>query len=1139
MQVVRARQFLVAITLLLSSFLVTESAAGSTAVTITSPSSSLIRGSVAQFSIDVPAGAKGLRVELGGRNVTSHFKPSGARRYAASLTWRAFVKSGERGLSASATVGGRHVSGQRTYMFGRPSADYAELISPRSSVVRSGVTVRFRVRSLPRLVSVRLGGRDLTGRFTYRRKDGESTYVGRLAANDGLRYGSNRLRITAVAEDGRYTTIVRRLRVPADHVRVSAGLDRRAVVGRATRLDATGSKALRKGARLQYRWKVIRRPPGARPTLAVPSDAKPLLLTDVPGRYLVKLTATEASPAPTMVAASDVLTVNALPDYPPVGAPLSVTAGGVAVGQQAPLAYSSAAPVTMRVYDRQTLEDTLDRQFTADAAGAQQATSQIKGLGPDSIAVLSAQPGVAVSGAWLSAVLALGGGVDALGTDPTSLQNTPGQRIAKGSWTVVGVPNAASGAYVQVPTGGNFNVPVDGYFRLNDASLPQQFSFVSGDYTSFDTSSANTPTSNTMSVGANQYPSAPLPAGCTGGLHLLVLAARNLQGTWEQTYGTNCANPATAVAQLQALDSDLHNQVPELPNQGRHLVFLQTIGAAPWSSDPSVLQQQYALGLDLAGIVRPQPNAPASLDFGATAGLFNTATGAYGLAGGDGLYPSQVVNSGGQKYSTGIPGALATHGVESSASANTSPVTGVREPGTVRGLLRRNDQADFEPVLGGEGSTTSSAVPSAYQLPEIANQPATPWSTDQYPDAPAILTYISINVLGGNFARTNNTGQCYTPAKPNVRFEYCDGDVDWSDALLALEEATVPAQYAAAWPHWPQVVAALKTEMQSVQQVTAYVDAMQEVLSTSNVGVDVANTVSAVRAALAPPAGAAPSSAGFWTDLAASALDVAAAVSGLGEFEAAETAFGSFGAIGYLVGDLLDLPDGTPALESPIPPGESAELGSDLVSRYSGMVAALGEAQELIVTDAGKLSAFSQSGLGSFNQQTQATFSLALSLGSTRFAYEKLLPLAYNRVLTYNNSGPNPNTPPGADQFVCWVGTGEPETYRPFGPNNKPNGPASANAQYAFPIPNTANGPFTDTQQTYVLAGPGDPSAGSPDTDGNKKEVHPPLPKDSLIGPLFLPAAGSAGAITAEGFNKAQFYERTFPFPRTASCGPY
>jgi hypothetical protein len=891
---------------------------------------------------------------------------------------------------------------------------------------------------------------------------------------------------------------------------VSAGPDLQTVAGTRVTLDGSKTRGVA-GARLRYRWTVIRRPRRSRARLLRATGVKVALHTDLPGHYLVRLTVSvPGNPAST---ASDVAELTVIPSAGPIGVPVSVGATGITVGGTL-YPFGQNAVIALFL-DRTTLAPAPGlKGYSTGPLQPLQAAADITNAGQTAIVVIAAAPGVSLNAFWGRAVGALGATPDGYGGGP----NAGDDRLATGGWAAVGVGGATSGGYLYVPTGGaqfNTGAGLSGHFQFDATALPGSYAFVKGDYTTFDTSIASTATTNTMRIGPNDYTSAPLPAGCTGGLHLLILAARDLQGTYEQTVPTNCSDPTVAQQGFQALDGYLHNQPPEYSTQGRHLVFLQTIGS-PWSSDDSALQARYQVGVDLSGFtITTNSQSVQGLDFGGTAGVFNTATSAYALAGGDGL---------------GEPGSLTAKGIEASQSLT-------QLGGSVSGLLRRNAQSDYEPVMGGIPSATDpTGVTSEARMAVIANQPATAWPTDSLADAPAILDYIATKVLGGAFATQPADASCYIAPTPDVRSQYCNEGLvlssRWPTAVTTLTnlENTPPAQFAGNGD-WKTITTELVNEMNVVNPVYIYVTTMQSWLSGNGNSTAIGNVVSQIDTALKPPPAPAGSPAGWWTDLSGAAFGVAQVGSEV--LDAGVTPLlGAFSSIGWLVADLIEGPGGEPQLATRLSQKDVADLASQLTTRYTAMQGAFGHFGDLIVTDYGKLMAFNSSQLADFDSNDKDSFRLGVSLSTAQFAWTQLLPTVYNLDLTFNGAGPNPNVPPGADQFVCYAGTLTPSRYRPFGPRAK-NGPATSAMQYVVPIPRRliAGGSFPDTAQTYVIAGPGNPGT-------TKQELYVTLPPPSMIANLFAGPQGSVGNITEQGMFAPWFYERTFRQPRVVNCSP-
>ena len=1077
---------------------------------ITAPSGTLITGSTVRFVVRTPVSLRSFSARLGGHDVTSRFRRTAPGRYVGVIRWVDLVTPGQDSLEVvTVSRSGGSGADAREFVFGRRATGYGSALGLPRAEYSPGAPITVRLPGAPILFSVRLDGRDVTDAFAAVPAAKGTEYGGRLAADDGLRYGRNTLQIVAAAANGAYITLTRSLQVSESVALAGAGPDVRTVAGAVVTLNGSSSQA--HGARrLEYRWTFVQRPTHSRARLVDARSVRATLRPDLPGHYLIRLTVSVAGHRG--ATASDVSEITAELPAAPIGAPVSVGSLGITFnGKLYPFAGHDVIVLSL---DRQTLGTPILKSYTSCHCSltALQATRYISSLGNTHSVMIAANPGtVKLTAFWSRALAAIGAPrPDGFGGGETAGDT----RLVDGGWAAVGVPGTTSGGYTYVPDGGagfNAGAGLSGRFQYDASVTPPGFVFVKGDYTAFDTSLASTSTTNTMRIGPVDYASTPLPAGCTGGLHLLILAARDLQYTFESTVPTNCADPNTAVQGLEALDGYLHNQPPEYATQGRHLVFLQTIGS-PWSTNNAVLQARYQVGVDLSGLtIATNSQNIQSLDFGGTAGVFNTATSGYALAGGDDL---------------GEPGSLATRGVEASESMT-------QNGGSVGGILRRDAQSDYEPVYGGAPDANDPAgVSIEAQLPVIANQAPTSWPTDSLPDAPAILKYVAVNLLGGPFANPPAQGSCYLPAVPDVRSEYCNLGIDWNSAenTLQLAENRPPAGYNG--EDWKTVTKELVKEMQIVWSVYHYVSTMQSWLSNTGNQTTIQQVVTTIDTALQPPASPPASSASWWTDMLAAAFGVAQVASDVLDFGEASPLLSAFSAVGWLTADLIDGPGGNPELTSQISQQDITNLATELTTRYSDMQTALGHFGDLIVTDYGKLEAFNRAGIDNFDETTRDTFRLGISIAAAQFAWSKLLPTLYNLDLTFNGQGPNPNTPPGADQFVCWYGGQYGENYRPFGPHTQ-NGPATAAEQYVVPIPYRTiyGGQYPDSAQTYVLAGPGIPGQSS-------KVTYVPLPKASLISNLFQGPTGSLGDITQPGFFAPWFYEQTFRNPRIVNCGP-
>ncbi|HST41111.1 MAG TPA: hypothetical protein VLK58_16470, partial [Conexibacter sp.] len=242
-----------------------------------------LRGDVAAFS-----------ATLNGRSIGARFTPrDGGRLRVARLT--AGTASGLRAGSNLLKVRTRSRGGAVDldavrFADVRRHAPLLRVSAPRRG--RAATRVRLRLADPAAVVTARLNGRAIDPPA----QRGRSRML-LLAADEGLRYGANSLRVTAVdRERGRHDVERRTIRIGREAPIPGAGRDRRAVAGRAVTLDAGRSRATGSPQRLRYRWRFVRKPRGSEATLRSATTRRPRFTPDRPGRYRLRLTVSERLP---------------------------------------------------------------------------------------------------------------------------------------------------------------------------------------------------------------------------------------------------------------------------------------------------------------------------------------------------------------------------------------------------------------------------------------------------------------------------------------------------------------------------------------------------------------------------------------------------------------------------------------------------------------------------------------------------------------------------------------------------------------------------------------------------------------------------------------------------------------------------
>ncbi|MEX2253269.1 MAG: hypothetical protein WD649_03880 [Thermoleophilaceae bacterium] len=606
--------------------------------------------------------------------------------------------------------------------------------------------VERRLRELRRrrIVRVRLNGRLVTGATS---RTQPTLWRASLSASYGLRYGVNRLRVL-VAEPGRgrFAVVRRRFRIRRSKHLAAAGRDRKARPGRHIRLDGRRSRAAR-GGRLRYRWRVVAKP-------RRPRAARPLLVPDRPGRYVVRLTVRRGSRRRT---SSDNMTVRGAPSsllVPFQGLVQSNGGNGVMVGGT-PYPNTSPGGKQMQwlTLDRTTLQPVRNGNTYLDGSGD----------GPYGIDALASD----LSTASLNQVVILShppAGQPAVDSDQYDPFNRAMQVLGVGSidpnllgatnekLVIAGIPTAGgdSGTYTHggAPTG------LKG-FLMHDAS--ERFRFVS-ERPEFNTSVSHTGSSNTMAVRDQKVTDTLQQQPATeGGFQVALINPIDFTILETRVFNTNVpgnnADPANSTPGILAMAKFLNDNVDD-----RWTIAVQSIG---YVDNP---------GEDFCGCNDPTASgawlelATAMSRYGANPHIFASASGSYAFLGGPALDREQ--------------------GVDSSSQVEIDKTTKQYEKGTLSGRATMRLDGNFKPVAVDRTDAFDS------KLYEIAFKSPTPFPHTAAAGDPDADAYAKALADISNYIEDLKT------YAPDLRQAYSvdsaiDG-IDWGDAKTDLTAMPYP-----------------------------------------------------------------------------------------------------------------------------------------------------------------------------------------------------------------------------------------------------------------------------------------------------------------------------------------------------------
>jgi hypothetical protein len=902
-----------------------------------------------------------LRVTMYGRggrlrDVTSRFRRVGAHVFAGKLRAGRELAVGRNHIYVKARAGSRGADELHVLLARRARRPLVLRRREHGRYERPPLDVT--VRGSGSILRARLNGVRARSSFV---RTGAGRWSAHLSTKDGLRFGRNRLVVSVFNARGTYRRAVRTVWVRRDRPLVEAGRDRVVRVGRSIRLDGRLTRPGRKALGLRLSWRIVRKPRGSHPRLVGAHGRRPRLITDVAGRYRIALRARHARSASAAAVAAtvnpqvtDLVDVTAAPDLPPSGEPLQtmVTQGGtvgISVGGQFhPMA--AGAVIQLLAIDRETL--TVDEDKSYYPGEDEVLLGDVANLTAADIVVLSGggRPYV-TSGPYLGeAISSIGATWD--GESPVGVFSA----LTTGGWSFVGIPGIPQGqAYQLLGLQLDTSQPVgamDGRLQVGSDGTHYAFTWAP-EYHSFDTSRSRTSIANAIAVDGYPYPSENLPGG-NAGYQLLWFDADTLTGRDTETFNADVYDPQQPYGMWGLLRE------------------LQVIAADP---KPALL-----LINTIGDVQTPFYTAKAGIPSSECTGYDNCPTGDRGSDGNDsrgvllarittllqefGANPYVYIMAGSSPPGDpGTPGGYSLVGVTGlnqlkgpNAAAELSTRLGKSKIAWLTGVLKRSRQGVLMPSSTGSPGAYDNPALLQPGLQRILGQPDQPFAPFSTPGQKAAVTYIADQLN-------------LTPdPKFGIRGLYwLEPTDDWKGNATKLEtmaacKANCPAGYNDT--DFTAVKNELATEFNDVYWVrlalTDHPDySLRQIfndtfLSTGELGfTSIRETVSSY---YDPPVSATdgPNALGIMSGV----LGLAGAI---GAFVPVGEAFAATAELGAAMANLVEASTSEEDGASPFDPygfrSTTAMLATDLLNAYKSGLAALDRAEDLIVSDAGRLKA--------------------------------------------------------------------------------------------------------------------------------------------------------------------------------------
>jgi hypothetical protein len=984
-------------------------------------------------------------------------------------------------------------------------------------------------------------------RFAQRRlirADGRS-FALQLGIGDGLRYGRNRIVIQALSLDGRRVSrLTRTVRVSRTAPLADAGPDRRAAVGRPVRLGARGTAAAHPGDRLGHVWQIVSAPRCSKAHLRAADSAHPRLVTDLPGRYRIRLVATEAErPAPRPGAAgasaaapegADVMTLEASPTESPLGEPIeTIGANGIVAGGKTYPAGSGW--VQLLVLDRSTLAEVTNKTFPTEPGGQ---------IGAGSIEELQ----VALAEATSEDLVILSGGDRGIGFSDFQLvpqlqaalsgigvadgpQSSPDGfgTFESGEWSAIGIPGSEPGSgttnFSGNSSGGFGNVlpagrpgSLQGYLHYSptppdpaDSDLGGGYLFLSPDHAPIDTEGTKAG-AGTVSIEVDGQADEESVSPGESGFDLLLLNHR-LEPISNRAYVTNANGGGEDLGGVEELDAALYGLYRGAVHPD--LVILQSFGKPGgrdpyWVSDNGI--RNYPWGNQSAVEASPLVGNEFPDWYEPQEGLSLAA--AVGWLGGPVAHDqfAQLVSSPPTPSPADSGGfTLIAPYEEPSAAYSQSEEGSHLRSARVAGDLILNADSNWEVAAPSESAAFNS------ELLDVVYQAPQPWPDSGTPGFEAADRYIAEALDLG----TTNVRQAY----------YTDDTDSWTAKYDELKERVhYPAgNRKFSRSEFEKLRQQLLQEFLMVQNLQTCIDTWQEAFVTSEGKGQVNLKKVAEEIEREVQVDISSQSAELNTDLiAAHSLGIAAGIAG--STGVAAPVAGALGAISNAFSLANDFSTSKSGSLSSLPvKAKASELGEELSRRYEGLQSSFVQIEDILVSDWGKLQAANAedadaAGGWALNKESKAALTGSLTDSAAQQAAAAMMPLAYGEYLVSPVSTGN-NPEPSKEPWAYQCSNNDeinPGMTEPLNPSYE-----NPNSWIAFPFELTGNDQvgFQTRLQSRVMAIQGELEWFNEAHDGDKVVHEPHVLSMPFADKLFEPATAGGYGIDRVGF----FADPAFP----------